>query len=466
MTTTAGTSFVNGGVSYWYRAAGGPPAVLRPPLEGTREYDVCVVGGGFTGLWTAYYLARSEPSLRVCVLEAEFAGFGASGRNGGWLSGLLPGSREALARRHGRGPVAEMQAEMNASVDEVVAVTHAEGIPGVGVKGGTLRIAVNDAQATRLRTSVADDHGWGVPGVELLGPAEAAARIRVDGARLAAWTPHCAAIQPAEVVRGLADVVERLGVHVYESTPVVRLEPGRAVTTRGVVRARAIVRATEGFTSTLPGHRRTWLPMNSSMIVTEPLPTAVWDEIGWTGGETLGDSGHMHLYAQRTADGRIAIGGRGMPYRFGSRGDVRGRTPDHTVRQLRGVLARVLPQAGDVGVEQAWCGLLAVPRDWCAGVSWDPATGLGWAGGYVGHGVTSTNLAGRTLRDLVLGRDTRLTRLPWVGHRTRRWEPEPLRWLGVRGMYLAYRLADRHEAGGRTRTSPVAVVADRITGAP
>jgi len=180
--------------------------------------------------------------------------------------------------------------------------------------------------------------------------------------------------------------------------------------------------------------------------------------------ETLGDLAHAYCYAQRTADGRIAIGGRGVPYRFGSKTDNDGSTHPETVTALREILVRLFPQTRDAGIDHAWSGVLGVPRDWCSTLGLDAETGLGWAGGYVGHGVATTNLAGRTLTDLLLGRSTDLTRLPWVGRRVRKWEPEPLRWLGVQAMYAAYRLADRQERGGRTSTSPIAKVADKISG--
>jgi glycine/D-amino acid oxidase-like deaminating enzyme len=206
--------------------------------------------------------------------------------------------------------------------------------------------------------------------------------------------------------------------------------------------------------------------MNSSMIATEPIGADVWESIGWDGRETVGDLAHGFFYAQRTVDDRIAIGGRSVPYRYASRTDVDGRVPQRTIRQLSAVLHDVLPQVADVPIAHGWCGVLAVPRDWSAGIDLDRATGLGWAGGYVGHGVTATNLAGRTLADLVRNEKTPRTELPWVGHRSKSWEPEPLRWLGVRSLYVAYKLADRHESRGRATTSPIAGVADLITGRP
>jgi glycine/D-amino acid oxidase-like deaminating enzyme len=441
----------NGAVAHWYTQLPTP----RPGLPGDRDADVCIVGAGYTGLWTAYYLKQADPGLRVTLLEARFAGFGASGRNGGWLSGLPPGHRGLLAKTHGRGNVIAWQHLLNESVDEVIGVAAREGIDADIVKGGNLEVARSPAQARRLRAQVDDDRRWGVEDVDILTADEARQRVDVDNLLLGAFNPHCARIQPAKLARGLADVVERLGATVYEQTPVTGIEPGRAVTPQGTLRAPVILRATEGFTARMPGLRRRWLPMNSAMIATEPLPQQVWDEIGW-----------RHCETQRTADGRIALGGRAVPYRYASGIDRDGAVGQDTIDYLTGVLNTVLPQTRDVPVAHGWCGVLAVPRDWTAGIRLDPATGLGEAGGYVGHGVTATNLAGRTLADLVRGRKTDLTAMPWVNHHSKTWEPEPLRWLGVRGLYTAYKLADRHEARGRATTSPIAALADRITGRP
>jgi len=452
----------NATVSHWYPQAPAP----RPALPGDRDADVCIVGAGYTGLWTAYYLKQLDPALRITVLEARFAGFGASGRNGGWLSGLPPGNREVLAAEHGRDAVLAWQRALNDAVDEVIAVAAREGIDADIVKGGNLEVARTPAQARRLRAEVDEEHRWGVTDMRLLTAAEATARIAVDRTVLGAFTPHCARVQPAKLARGLADTVQRLGVDLYEQTPVTAIEPGRARTAHGVLRAPVMLRATEGFTARIAGLRRRWLPMNSAMIATEPLPDRTWESIGWAGCETLGDLAHGFFYAQRTADGRIALGGRAVPYRYASRTDRDGALGQATVEHLTGVLNAALPQTRGVPIARGWCGVLAVPRDWTATVRFDPATGLGEAGGYVGHGVTAANLAGRTLADLVLKRSTALTALPWVGHRSRAWEPEPLRWLGVRGLYTAYKLADRHEAGGRATTSPIAALADRITGRP
>ncbi|KDN82010.1 NAD(P)/FAD-dependent oxidoreductase [Kitasatospora cheerisanensis] len=454
---------VNGGVSFWYAATGLPER--RPPLAGDTRADVCVVGGGYTGLWAAYYLKQAAPELDVVLLEREFCGYGASGRNGGWLYNGIAG-RGRYARLHGEDAARRLQLAMNDTVSETLRAAGAEGIDCDAHRGGVLEIATSPAQLARLKERFAHEQAFGADEVHLLNAAQTAERLYVPGALGATWTPNGARVHPAKLVLGLARAAERLGVRIHESTAVREIAPGRAVTAHGTVTARAVLRCTEGFTAGIPGQKRSWLPMNSSMIATEPLPAEVWEAIGWDGREVLGDEAHAYMYAQRTADDRIALGGRGRPYRYGSRIDQDGATPDGTMAQLREILRKMFPAAADARIDHAWSGVLGVPRDWCAAVDLDPATGLGFAGGYVGSGVATTNLAGRTLRDLTLrhlgrGGRTELTELPWVGHRVRRWEPEPLRWLGVHALYAAYRHADRHE---HAATSPLAGLADRISG--
>ncbi|WP_091708152.1 FAD-binding oxidoreductase [Microbacterium sp. cf046] len=454
----------NGEVSFWWAQLGGTPTP-RPALPGSLDADVCIVGAGYTGLWTAYYLKREQPDLRIVVLEQRFAGFGASGRNGGWLTNSVTGGREQYAKSHGRDAAIAQQRALNESVDEVVSVAAREGIEADIVKGGELNIARTPAQLARLHAAAADEHGWPHTDVEEWDAAVTASRIAVRGTLGGLWHPHAARIHAAKLASGLAAVVEALGVPIYEDTHVTEIAPGRAVTGRGTVRATHVLRATEGFTPDLKGQHRAVLPMNSSMIATEPLPEAVWEQIGWNGREVLGDFAHVYMYAQRTADDRIAFGGRGVPYRYGSRVDTDGRTQERTMAALTALLRSFFPAASEVPIAHAWAGVLGVPRDWAATVGLDAATGLGWAGGYVGTGVTATNLAGRTLADLVLGRDSDIARLPWVGHRAKRWEIEPLRWLAVQGIYAAYHAADRAEASGRSaRTSAFAHVADLISG--
>jgi glycine/D-amino acid oxidase-like deaminating enzyme len=465
-----------GELGFWWRSLGGQPGG-REPLPGPLEADVAIVGAGYTGLWTAYYLKRAQPSLRVVVLEAERAGYGASGRNGGWATGFFSGparsyERESGRRREGGGSgdgaragYVALQREMFDTVDEIARVLAEEQIDADFVKGGHLTVALDAAQAQRLRAHVRDQHALGLGDGDLreLSVEELRQRIQIAGARLATFSPHAARVHPAKLIAGLASAVERLGVQIHERTPVREIVAGQARTARGDVRARWVVRATEGYTSSLRGQRRALAPMNSSMIVTEPLGDEAWEQIGWRGEEVLDDNAHVFVYLQRTADGRIAIGGRGVPYRYGSRTDGEGQTARVTVEQLCAKLHAMFPAAAGAELDHAWSGVLGVARDWCVSVDADRASGLAWAGGYVGEGVAASNLAGRTLRDLLLGESTALTRLPWVGRHARRWEPEPLRWAGIRGVYSLYRRADAIERRSG-RPSALARLVDGVSG--
>jgi glycine/D-amino acid oxidase-like deaminating enzyme len=425
------------------------PVLPRAPLEGDARADVAIVGAGYSGLWTAYYLARLRPDLRIAVLESEVAGFGASGRNGGWCIGLLAGVEGLLARPERRAQGQALQRAMFDAVDEVGRVCAAEGIDCHYRKGGSLRVAVNPTQRSELRERAGalaalfapDDFSW-------LEPDACAARVRIQGALGGLYTPHCAAIHPARLARGLAACVERLGVRIHERTRVMRLERGRAVTSRGSVRAEVIVRATEAYTARLRGHRRALLPLHSWMLATEPLPEALWKEIGLAGSETFGDARRLVTYGQRTADGRLAFGGLAS-YRYGSRIERGAPAAQPRFRTLERILHSLLPALRGVGVTHRWCGALGVPRDWRPRVGFDRERALGWIGGYVGEGVAASNLAGRTLAELIAGVESERAGLAWVAPPSRPWEPEPLRFLAVRSILGLVAASDRASASGR-----------------
>ncbi|MGZ8736602.1 MAG: NAD(P)/FAD-dependent oxidoreductase [Nocardioides sp.] len=418
-------------------------------MPGDTEVDVAIVGAGFTGLWTAYYLLDADPSLRVAVLEAETAGFGASGRNGGWCSALFPASSAKLATLSGSSSDAAMAQHraMRATVDEVLRVAEQEGVDARAHKGGTISLARTPSQLRRARDEVADARRWGRDETELrlLDEHEARARLDATGTLGGTYTPDCAAIHPARLARGLARVVERLGGRIYEQTRVREVGQRTARTEHGTVRADVVVRATEGYTPGIAGLRRAVAPVYSLIVATAPLPAETWDRIGLHERETFTDGRHLIIYGQRTTDDRMVFGGRGAPYHFGS--SVRPGF-DHepaVFEHLRRDAVDLFPVLTTAEFTHAWGGPLGIPRDWCASVGYDPREGIAWAGGYVGDGVSTTNLAGRTIRDLVLGHATELTALPWVNHRSRPWEPEPLRWLGVNAGLRAMALADAEE---------------------
>ena len=440
--------------------------VPRPHLAANIDVDVAIIGAGYTGLWTAYYLRRRDPTIRIAVIESEFAGFGASGRNGGWCSALLPMGFAAMAATHGRDGAARMQRAMYATVDEVGTVAAAEGIDCHYSKGGTFRAARNPAHVERLQAEVNEYRAYGFEADDIrwLDRSEALDVMAATEVEGGVFTPHCAAIHPARLVRGLADTVERLGVTVYEGSRVTAIEPHLISTAEGSVRAEHIVRATEGFTPTVPGQHRSIVPIYSLMIATEPIPTSIWDEIGLSRRETFSDARRLVIYGQRTADDRIAFGGRGAPYHFGSKVEPHFDRNARVHDAIRTALVELFPQLADVAITHRWGGPVGAPRDWYCSVGVDRATGMGWAGGYVGDGVATTNLAGRTLCDLITGTTSELTELPWVDHRSRRWEPEPLRWLGINTMVRLPSGADTYEQRRRRPERWRSAILHRFTG--
>ncbi|MDQ3663400.1 MAG: FAD-binding oxidoreductase [Actinomycetota bacterium] len=465
LTATADrTSSPYGSLSLWHETAD-DDWTLRAPLPGSTEVDVAIVGAGFTGLWTAYHLAQTDPALRIAVLEREVAGFGASGRNGGWCSALFPASAERLAQPAGRDAAIRQLRALQDSVQTVGEVVAAEGIDAHYHRGGMVELARTGVQLRRLRGDVAESRRWGQTSDDLvlLDAVEARERCAATHVLGAAFTPHCAAVHPARLVRGLARAVERRGVRIHEQTAVDEISPGRVRTAAGVVRADMVVRATEGYTRSLAGERLRIAPVYSLMVATEPLPDEVWTKIGLFDREALSDGRYLIIYAQRTADGRLAFGGRGAPYHFGSRVRPAYDREPRVFRQLEAIVRSMFPILRDAAFTHRWGGPLGVPRDWHASVGLDRATGLAWGGGYVGDGVGASQLAGRTLADLITGQDSDLVRLPWVGHQSPRWEPEPLRWLEVNAGLRVMKLADAEERITR-RSSVLARAMSRFLG--
>jgi glycine/D-amino acid oxidase-like deaminating enzyme len=438
------------GRSLWSDTLPDDERVSGSPLDGDATVDVAIVGAGLTGLWTAWYLLESDPTLRVAIVERDTVGFGASGRNGGWCSALLPMSHDRLARRHGVAAAVRMQEAMH---DNVIAVGsfvdhHAGDRRGIFHRGGTLDLARNLPQRRRLSAEVEHLHrlGFDEDDYRWLDADEARERCRATDVLGGLWTAHCATVHPLRLTHLVARAAVAGGARIHEHTAATRIEEGRVITDRGTIRSEVVIRATEGYTCQLPGERRTVLPIYSLMIATEPLPDGVWDEIGLADRPTFADGRHVVIYGQRTHDGRLAFGGRGAPYHFGSAVRPEFDTDERVRDLLTRSLHELFPATRSAAVTHHWGGVLAAPRDWTCSVRFDRRGGFGTAGGYVGDGVGATHLAGRTLAALVTGRhDDDLLRLPWVGHRSRRWEPEPLRWMGVNLGRTAAARADARE---------------------
>lgn len=408
---------------------------------------MAIVGGGFTGLWTARELKRRDPSLRICVLEKSVCGFGASGRNGGWASGLFPLSDSAVVANYGIEAFTHQRLVLQQAVRELGLAAAEDNIDAHFAHGGSLTFARSEIQARRLQAEVEESRGYGVTSDDLTWLSESEMRERgsLSESLGGTFSPHCARINPARLVRGLSDVVEQLGVEILEETEVVRIIAGKpggqpeVITVGGTVHADYVVRATEGFTPTLPGERRTVAPIYSLMIATEPLPDSFWNEVGFANYETFADNRHLIIYGQRTDDGRVAFGGRGAPYHFGSTVEERFDKNAKVFAVLESTLRELFPSLPGAITHQ-WGGPLAMPRDLSPSVVVDYETGLASAGGYTGDGVVLSYVAATALADLLTEPDveTDHTRLCFVQHHSKRWEFEPWRWLGINvGLGLA-----------------------------
>jgi glycine/D-amino acid oxidase-like deaminating enzyme len=443
-------------VSFWLETSG-DDLTPRPALDGPTEADVAILGAGLTGLWTAYYLHRRDPSLRIVIVEREIAGFGASGRNGAWCAPDLNISMGRLAKLHGEDAARRTQQATYDAVDEVGRATAESGIDAGFHKGGEIIVSRGPQGVPALEASLEEYRRFGFGDrYRLVDAAELAGRVRIAGAVEALVSDDAAVVHPGRLVRGLARAVERDGTRIVEGTAVTDVRPkdakGRAtlVTDRGEVRAPVVVLAGEAYLTELPRLHRQLVPLWSLIVLTEPLSDAQWAEIGWANRETLASTRLSVDYLSRTEDGRILFGGRGAPYRFGSpirrAYDLHGPTHD----RLRAFVREWFPSLAGIGFTHAWGGPLGMPRDWHPTLAFDPSSGIATARGYVGHGVSTTNLAGRTLTDLITGERSPLTELPLVNHRSPNWEIEPFRWIGVRyAQWALGRLDDRTARTGK-----------------
>jgi glycine/D-amino acid oxidase-like deaminating enzyme len=445
-------------VSFWLETSG-DDLTPRPSLDGSTEADIAILGAGMTGLWTAYYLKKRDPSLQIVVIEREVAGFGASGRNGAWCAPDLNITMSRLAKLHGEDAARRTQQATYDAVDEVGRACTEEGVDAGFHKGGEIILARGAHGVPALESALEEYRRFGFGDrYRLLDATELSRRIRVAGAVRALASDDAAVVHPGRLVRGLARLVERLGVRIVEGTSVTDFRPKDAsgcatlVTARGEVRAPVIVLAGEAYLSELPQLHRQLVPLWSLIVLTEPLTAAQWAEIGWENREVLASTRMSVDYLSRTEDGRILFGGRGAPYRFGS--PIRAEYDRHaaTHEGLKAFVGEWFPPLAGIRFTHEWGGPLGMPRDWHPTMAFDPASGIATSRGYIGHGVSTTNLAGRTLTDLITGTRSPLTELPIVNHHSRNWEIEPFRWIGIRYAQLAVGRVD--ERAQRTGQAP------------
>ncbi|MFK0086742.1 NAD(P)/FAD-dependent oxidoreductase [Pseudomonas sp. NPDC090755] len=416
----------------------------RPALHRDLDVDVCIIGAGYTGLWTAYYLKQQAPQLNIAIVEANIAGFGASGRNGGWLMGNLLGEDRLLAASSPEQRRASYDL-LHGIPDEVHQVLEREDIACDYRKGGVLYCAARypEQQAT-LRTYLdklykqglsEQDYSW-------LSPEQLARQLRIRKPYGAIFNPNVATLQPARLVRGLARSVERLGVCLYENSPVIDWRSGEVRTAQARIKCQWVVPAVEGYSVNLPPLGRYQMPVQSLLVATEPLPEQVWEKIGLNRGQAFSENSRQVTYGQRSADNRLVFGARGG-YRFAGRLRENFDLTQSEIELRRYLFGELFPQLKDVAITHAWGGNLGMARRFRPHMLCDRRQGIALAGGYGGEGVGASNLGGRTLADLILERRSSLTEQPWVHPDSaltslKGWEPEPCRWLGYNAIIKSF----------------------------
>lgn len=446
--------------SYWLDSV--PESLVpRESLETDTHADVVIIGAGYSGMWTAWYLKKHAPDLDIVILEAEIAGFGASGRNGGWCSSYLGGLEGQMAKPETSQAAIALQRLMIDTVSEVGRVCEVESIDCHFAREGHVSAAVLPSHLARDREHVefmhkvgfADDFQW-------LSDIEVRERVNIAGVLGGFFMPHVAAIHPARLARGLAQALENKGVRIYEKTAATAFDSKVVSTAKGKVAAETVLLAVEGFSNTLPGLGRKLIAVHSSMMATEPLTEAEIDETGLRSRSTWNNGKHMSTYGQLTADGRIAFGHRGR-YLYNGKVQERFDRTDPLFKMISEELFRFFPCLSGKRFTHAWGGPMGVSRTLTPAVCFNQNNHVGWAGGYFGDGVGASNLAGRTLADLVLGRDTERSNAMWVNPEREKalnaslWEPEPIRWVGVQARRKLMEWADHAEINGHRQAGVV-----------
>lgn len=394
------------------------------------QYDICIIGGGFSGLWSAHHLLNLDPSLKIAIFEAREFEFGASGRNGGWASGEFPVSKDSLISRIGEAKTTQLLEALNHSIDEIAEFSDAS----VGVaKAGSLYFARNSAQLSRLSERVDDDHIF-------LSANEASEMLNVEGIKGGLFTKNCATINPFNLIKFLVHSLSKRGVHLFENS-FASATNGGVLVNSSYIKAPVVIQATEAFGD--PG--REFIPLYSLMVATEPISDSVWKEIGNSSRFTFAEASHMVNYAQRTTDNRIAIGGRGATYPFGSKLNPAKEKTAKVHATIRSLLVSWFPVLKDIQFTHAWGGAVAITRDWEPYLHWDRESGFARLGGYAGDGVTMSYLASKILAHEILEKPSELSELHFVNRKIRKWEPEPIRYLGVNALMKLSGLADKEE---------------------
>jgi glycine/D-amino acid oxidase-like deaminating enzyme len=427
--------------SFWL---GATPYRENPALEEDIRADVAIVGAGFTGLSTAYYLRQADSSLRVVVLESDVVGYGASGRNGGFAMTLMGLTLSLTARRFGKEKTRQAHDFGVRGVRHIGELVEKQGIECEYEKNGLLTVATNPAQLDRLQAEIRLAHELGIEGVSWLGAGELREEVNSPlylGARV---EEECALVNPAKLVRGMKNLAEGAGAEIYERTPVeaAHLKPRvRLETPRGSVAAQKVVFATNAFTQRFPQLHSKAFPVFTYIVLTEPLSQRQLSSIGWGHRQGIEDARNLIHYYRLTADNRLLMGGEDVMYYYG--GKVGMDQHWSTFQSLERTISETFPGLAGIGISHRWGGPVSVPMDFF------PAMGyLGgdrrviYSLGCVGHGVALASIAGQILRDLVKEQETELTDLFFVNRRMIPLPPEPILFTVAQAIRRGMKLQD------------------------
>ena len=423
----------------------------RDCVKAANSFDVAIIGGGFSGLWSAYHLKQLQPSLKIAIFEQKYVGYGASGRNGGWASAEYPTSNSRLIKEHGVQTYNNLRKSLIESIDEIGQIAKSNAWQIEYAKGGALVFATNKAQLTRISSEIDDEH-------KFLTKDQASELLNVANIKGGIYTPHCAALNPFNLTQSLAKYLESNGVKIFEESKVEEISDKALLVNGHRIGCQISIRATEAFTA------RKWIanqqiPIYSLIIATERLPSEILTQIRNSQRATFQEACNLVTYAQITGDNRLAIGGRGSRYKLFSHLSERSETDVRMHSALEKRAVKWFPQLQSVNFEYRWGGPVALTRRWQSYLNYNPITGQAAIGGYVGDGVTLSYLVAKTLAQIIDGQKT--PDLPFVNQRIGRWEPEPIRYLAVNAGFKATVVADFEERI-TGRPSLIAAVVDPL----
>ncbi len=407
----------------------------RKSLTSNKTFDVAIIGGGFSGLWSAFHLKQIQPSLSIAIFEQNYVGFGASGRNGGWASAEYPTSSARLIKEHGLQVYQNLRKSLIESIDEIGQIAKTNNWLIEYAKGGSLVFATNNSQLSRISKDIDNEHNF-------LTSEEAKHLLNVRNIMGGIFTPHCAALNPFKLTGALAEHLEHLGVQIFENSRVEEIYDKKIQVNGFDIDCQISIRATEAFTA------RKWMknqqiPIYSLMVATEPLTADQLIQVRNMQRATFQEACHLITYAQITGDNRLAIGGRGVRYKLFSRLSERSEIDNRMHSALERRALRWFPQLEGINFEYRWGGPVALTRRWQSYLNFDQSSGRAAIGGYVGDGVTLSYLAGKTLAQRI--NNIKTLDLPFVDQKIGRWEPEPIRYLAVNAGFKATVAADIEE---------------------